>query len=122
MKLGQLPEGKSAEDVMSDFMQYLYKATELFIRESVNEGERLWNEVKDGGRIDFVFGHPNGWTGLPQQRMRRCAVAAGLVTDVHALGQVKFISEGEASALSCLADACDISEIKVSTRLTEAEA
>ena len=99
---------------MADFMRYLNTETVEFIKMRHANGEALWAEVLVNNRIDYVLGHPNGWVGLPQQRMRKCAVLGGLVAnDVEASKRVKFVTEGEASALSCLAEKLSAMELPV---------
>ena len=112
----ELPEGKCLEDILADFMGYLFGETKRFIERSVHDGVKLWEEVSSSKRIDFVFGHPNGWSGVPQQRMRQSAILAGLVrTSKDATDRVKFVTEGEASALSCLGDMVRTADIKASS-------
>ncbi|KLO12778.1 hypothetical protein SCHPADRAFT_940952 [Schizopora paradoxa] len=102
LEMDDLPSDKSAEDVMADLMSYLYKETLKYIEEHHADGVNILNQVRD--RIQFVFSHPNGWVGLPQQRYRKCAVIGGLLqSEDEATRRIRFISEGEASALSCLA-------------------
>ncbi len=111
-KLDDLPPNKSAEVVMGDFLRYLFAETIKYIKETTDDGEERWKEVKDN--IHFVLSHPNRWEGVPQTRFRRSAIYAGLVsTEDDARRRVKFVTEGEASALSCL----DIAKIKVSALL-----
>ncbi|KAL5485841.1 hypothetical protein ACEPAI_6883 [Sanghuangporus weigelae] len=101
LKLGELPPGKTAEEVMSDFLRYLVDETSRYISAThINENE-LWNKVKD--EAVYVHGHPNGWSGYTQQRYRSAAVKGGLVPDTNeGYNRIKFVTEGEASALSCL--------------------
>lgn len=99
--LPELPPGKTAIDVFGDFLKYLFSCARRFITQTHANGESLWQSVDS--RIDFIFGHPNGWEGLQQSKMRQAAVAAGLVTDSpdgHA--RVHFVTEGEASLHYCL--------------------
>lgn len=60
------------------------------------------DEVKQN--VHFVLGHPNGWVGQPQQRLRESAKLGGLVLSSEEVQEkVKFVTEGEASTLTCLA-------------------
>ncbi|KAH8117888.1 hypothetical protein DFH11DRAFT_864351 [Phellopilus nigrolimitatus] len=103
LDIGELPPGKSAVEVMGDFLHYLLVETASYIRESHANGADLWSQVKD--RAIFVLGHPNGWTGREQQRYRNSAILGGLVPDtVEGRKLVRFVAEGEASALACLSD------------------
>lgn len=86
---------------MGDYLRYLHEETASYIKICHSDGSNLWDEVKD--KAIFVLGHPNGWKGVPQQRYRTSAVLGGLIQDTaegHA--RVKFVTEGEASALACL--------------------
>lgn len=108
-RVDELPPNKTAEMVMGDFLRYLYDETVKYIKETTDDGEERWNAAKDN--VHFILSHPNKWEGVPQTRLRRSAIHAGLVSDEdEARRRVKFVSEGEASALSCL----DITTIKVS--------
>ena len=102
LKIANLPETKTATEVMGDFLRYLYIETIKYISVHHSDSADLLSSVSDHDR--FVLSHPNGWTGLPQQRMREAAVHGGLVDDMEdAHAKIRFVSEGEASALSCLA-------------------
>lgn len=116
LEMDDLPPDMSAEDVMADFMNYLYKETIKYIEEHHADGKSIVNQVRD--RIQFVFSHPNGWAGMPQQRYRRCAVLAGMLKNgEEARRRIRFVSEGEASALSCLASKFAPSPLPVSVEM-----
>lgn len=92
LSIDDLPEGKMADDVMSDYMRYLVDATRESIELTCTDGERKWKNFQDDKRIHFIFGIPNGWVGEPQDRMRRCAVTADLVaTEDAAQKIVEFV-------------------------------
>lgn len=97
------PYPKTGTGIMGDFLGYLYSETIKYIKSNqLVDGSELLESVSD--RIKFVLSHPNGWAGLPQQRMREAAVLGGLVKNYEdSLERISFVSEGEASALSCLA-------------------
>ncbi|PCH36674.1 hypothetical protein WOLCODRAFT_157373 [Wolfiporia cocos MD-104 SS10] len=97
----KLPPGKTVVQVLSDFMEYLYRCAKRFIIESHASGDSLWSSVED--RIDFVLSHPNGWEGPQQQHMRRAATLAGLVPDtLTGQSRIHFVTEGEASLYYCV--------------------
>lgn len=99
--LPPLPQGKSAIDVLSDYLGYLYDCARKYIQESHASGDLLWSSVQ--GRIDFVLSHPNGWEGSQQSKMRQAAVRAGLVPHTEAgRSRIHFVTEGEASLHFCL--------------------
>lgn len=96
-----LPDGKSAEEVLSDFLRYLFEETGKYITDFQSDGQDIWPKIRD--HANFVLAHPNGWTGPSQQKMRKSAVSAGLVSSLHeGHKRITFVTEGEASALSCL--------------------
>ncbi|PCH36693.1 hypothetical protein WOLCODRAFT_82535 [Wolfiporia cocos MD-104 SS10] len=107
----QLPHGKTAVQVLSDLLGYLYRCAKCFIVESHANGSSLWTSVED--RIDFVLSHPNDWEGSQQQHMRRAATMAGLVPDTL-MGQsrIHFVKEGEASLYYCVSQGLVESSIK----------
>lgn len=101
VEFGSLPPGKTAEQVMGDFLKYIYGEVKEYITKRQQGGEEIWNEVE--GRAIFVLAHPNGWQGLSQERYRESAALGGLISDARLdRGRVKFVTEGEASALACL--------------------
>ena len=103
LELGTLPDDLTPTKVMGDFLRYLYTEALEYIKTHHIDGREIIDEV--GDNKSFILSLPNGWTGLPQQRMREAAVVGGLVkNDNEARNKIKFVSEGEASALSCLAN------------------
>lgn len=102
LNISDLPQGKTAEEVAGNFLRYLLDETAFYIQNRHADGPQLWEQVKD--RAQFVLGHPNGWVGQPQQRLRRSAICGGLIPDTEeGRARVTFVTEGEASALACLA-------------------
>ena len=96
-----LPQGKSAVQVLADFMQYLFNCARNYITESHVSGASMWRSMENN--IEFILTHPNGWEGLQQQQIRRAAEIAGLVPggDEHA-GRIHLLTEGEASLHFCV--------------------
>ncbi|KIJ05580.1 hypothetical protein PAXINDRAFT_93272 [Paxillus involutus ATCC 200175] len=90
-----LPMGKSAAQVLGDFMRYLFTCTRTYIVESHARGVTLWRSVENS--IEFVLMHPNGWEGLQQQQIRRAAGLAGLIPsgDEHQ-ARIHLLTEGQA--------------------------
>ena len=112
LELGTLPNDLSPTKVMGDFLRYLYTEALEYIKTHHIDGREIINEV--GDNKSFILSLPNGWTGLPQQRMREAAVVGGLVkNDNEAQTKIGFVSEGEASALSCLANGLCPHNLKV---------
>ncbi len=99
--LPPLPPSKSVMEVFGDFMKYLMQCAERFIIDTHATISRSWRELRDSAI--FVIGHPNGWEGAQQARMRNSAVCARLVPDTpEGRSRVKFVTEGEASLHYCL--------------------
>lgn len=91
-----LPPNKTAVEVFSDFLRYLFECASSHIQKTHANGVALWTSVK--GQIDFVLSHPNGWEIVEQSRMRKAAVLAGLILDTTARhSRLSFVTEGEAS-------------------------
>ena len=112
LQLDTLPDDLSPTKVMGDFLRYLYTEALEYIKTHHIDGREIINEV--GDNKSFILSLPNGWTGLPQQRMREATVIGGLVkNDNEARNKIKFVSEGEASALSCLANGLCPHNLKV---------
>ena len=98
---------------MGDYLRYLHEETAAFIKLSHSDGNDIWEAVKD--RAIFVLGHPNGWKGLPQQRYRTSAILGGLIPDrIEEHKRIKFVTEGEASALACLSGGLGPPSLQVS--------
>ncbi|KAI0704701.1 hypothetical protein C8Q76DRAFT_801605 [Earliella scabrosa] len=102
--LRPLPPGKTILQVFGDFLKYLFGCAKKSISEAYEadkHGNLVWDSVKDS--IDFVLGHPNGWEGLQQAKMREAAVLGGLIPDTpEGRARVHFVSEGEASLQFCI--------------------
>ena len=96
-----LPRGKSIVQVLTDFINYLFRCAETYIQESYPG--YIWVSVKDD--IQFIFTHPNGWEGAQQQQIRRAIELAGLVPGTpDGRGRVRFLTEGEAGLHFCIWD------------------
>ncbi|KAF8557817.1 hypothetical protein OG21DRAFT_1595682 [Imleria badia] len=96
-----LPHGKSAVQVLGDFMRYLFTCARNYIIESHASGASMWRSMENN--IEFILTHPNGWEGLQQQQIRRAAEIAGLIPsgDEHA-SRIHLLTEGEASLHFCV--------------------
>ena len=99
--LPPIPFGKSAVDVLADFMRYLSHCTQKYIEDS--HGTNLWKSVES--HIQYVLTHPNGWEGPQQKQIRRAATLAGLVSNSpESQDRVHLLTEGEASLHFCVAN------------------
>jgi hypothetical protein len=96
-----LPQGKSAVQVLGDFMRYLFSCARNYIIETHASGASMWRSVENN--IEFILTHPNGWEGLQQQQIRHAAEIAGLIPsgDEHA-SRIHLLTEGEASLHFCV--------------------
>ncbi|OAX34711.1 hypothetical protein K503DRAFT_803366 [Rhizopogon vinicolor AM-OR11-026] len=92
-----LPRGKSAVQVLADFMRYLFQCARTYIQEA---HLNLWRSVENS--IEFVLTHPNGWEGPQQQQIRRAAELAGLISSNEEQSHVHLLTEGEASLHFCV--------------------
>ena len=98
---GEIPQDLTIQNIYSTFLRYLFDETGQFIETSLSDGKSIWSQVR--GRADFVLCHPNGWEGQYPESLRHAAVEAGLVPSYdEAQRRMTFLSEGEASALTCL--------------------
>ena len=112
-ELPPLPPNKTAEQVFGDFLRYLYKCTQEYIKETHTSGVGLWRSLRS--TTEFVLSHPNGWEGTQQTRMRNAAVYAGLVPgSPEGHSRIHFVTEGEASIHYCIANDFASDMIKVS--------
>lgn len=99
--LPPIPFGKSAVDVLADFMRYLFYCAQKYIEES--HGVNLWKSVEN--HIQYVLTHPNGWEGPQQKQIRRAATLAGLVSgSPEGQDRVHLLTEGEASLHFCVSN------------------
>ncbi|KAJ8595459.1 hypothetical protein M405DRAFT_759150 [Rhizopogon salebrosus TDB-379] len=94
-----LPRGKSAVQVLADFMRYLFQCARTYIQQSHFD---IWRSVENS--IEFVLTHPNGWEGPQQQQIRRAAELAGLISSKDGQSHVHLLTEGEASLHFCVAN------------------
>ena len=99
--LPPIPFGKSAVDVLADFMRYLFRCTQKYIEDS--HGIDLWKSVEN--HIQYVLTHPSGWEGPQQEQIRRAATLAGLVSSSpESQARVHLLTEGEASLHFCVSN------------------
>ena len=96
-----LPQDKTAEEILGDFLNYLYTSTQKYIKESHPAGTALWKSIENS--VEYVLSIPNGWEGSQQAQMRRAAIKAGLVAnDAQAQDRISVVTEGEASLHYCI--------------------
>jgi hypothetical protein len=97
----QLPPGKDIVDVYSDFMRYMLECTKQWFEDQYAEGDSTWRRLIP--QAHFIIGHPNGWEGAQQAKLRKAAVKAEFVPDnIKDRARIHFVTEGEASLHFCL--------------------
>ena len=89
-----LPPDKTKEDVLSDYLRYLYDCSRVFIEDTHADGVFLWRSLHD--EAHFILGHPATWGGKQHDVLRECMVQSGLLLDAHST-RMTFVSEGEAN-------------------------
>ncbi|KIK40952.1 hypothetical protein CY34DRAFT_24556 [Suillus luteus UH-Slu-Lm8-n1] len=92
-----LPQGKSAVEVLADFLRYLFQCARTYIQEC---HLNVWRSVENS--IEFVLTYPNGWEGQQQQQIRRAVELAGLISSKEEQSHVHLLTEGEASLHFCV--------------------
>ena len=111
-----LPPNRTAIQILSDFMEYLFQCTKTYIQETHASGRDMWASFENN--IDFVLSHPNGWEGPQQTQIRRAAVLAGLVPDSpEGQARIQLVTEGEASLHFCLSTEKTAGSFKVVCQL-----
>ncbi|KAI9572596.1 hypothetical protein HD554DRAFT_2014396 [Boletus coccyginus] len=102
--LPPLPSGKSADDVLTDFIKYLFECVKTYIHE--RHLGFPWSSVENS--IEFILTHPNGWEG-EQQRYCQAIVRAGLVPGTReGQSRVRMLTDGEAILHFCIANLIDV--------------
>lgn len=94
-----LPPGKSAVDVLTDFIKYLFQCAKFYIQE--RHLAFSWSSVEDS--IEYIITHPNGWETRQQQLYRQAVERAGLVpSTAEGRSRCHMITEGEGSLHFCV--------------------
>ena len=107
MVFGRLPRHLSNVQVMGDFLRY-------FVGETWKILEMKGLQALRDEAI-YVIAHPNEWRGAPQELYRTSAVIGGLIPDTNeGHKRIKFVTEGEATALACLRGKLDHGRLGVS--------
>jgi len=97
--LPPLPPGKSADDVLTDFIKYLFECVKSYIQD--HHIALTWSSIEHS--IDYIFTHPNGWEGEQQQKYHQAAERAGLIPSTpEGRSRVHMLTEGEASLHFCV--------------------
>ena len=99
--LPSLPPGKSAVDVLTDFIKYLFHCAKTYIQQ--HHSALAWSTIEDS--IEYIFTHPNGWEGAQQQQYRQAVERAGLIPSTpDGRSRVHMLTEGEAGLHYCVAN------------------
>ena len=99
--LHPLPPGKSAVDVLTDFIKYLFRCAKTYIEE--HHLAFTWSTIEHS--VEYIFTHPNGWEGVQQQQYRRAIASAGLIPSTpEGQSRVHMLTEGEASLHFCVSN------------------
>ncbi|KZV88104.1 hypothetical protein EXIGLDRAFT_679279 [Exidia glandulosa HHB12029] len=85
-----LPEGVPLERVYSDFLHYVFKHAQQFVKNVA-----MSNEVQEN--YDIVMAIPNAWDNRQQTFIRNAAVAANIFPRNFDPRRLLFVSESEAS-------------------------
>jgi hypothetical protein len=89
-----LPENKTKEDVLSDYLQYLFHCARDFIEDTHSDGISLWKSLHRD--THFILSHPTSWGGKQHDMLRECMAQSGLLPEAHS-SRLAFVSEGEAN-------------------------
>ncbi|KAJ7074548.1 hypothetical protein C8F01DRAFT_1043782 [Mycena amicta] len=95
-ELPPIPNHISLDQIYTDYLHFIGTQFRSSFRIAYANGDTLWNELEPS--MELVLSIPNGWEGGQQERMRRAAIAAGIV-DAKGGARVKFVTEAEASIL-----------------------
>ncbi|KAM6502894.1 hypothetical protein JOM56_002871 [Amanita muscaria] len=94
--LPDLPANVIVEDMLADYIEYLYDAAKAYILANHNID---LSDLK--GRVRYVLPLPNGWDNVQQQQVRRAVATAGLV-DSERSPDLILITEAEAQLNYCV--------------------
>jgi hypothetical protein len=99
LSLSSLPSGKTVDDVLTDFLGYIWEQLMIYIKTHYAEGGTIWTTLSR--TMEVILTTPNGWELEQQQRMRTAAIRAGLIADEQSGHRVRFVSEAEVTPLIC---------------------
>ncbi|KAH8110521.1 hypothetical protein DFH11DRAFT_1514250 [Phellopilus nigrolimitatus] len=99
--LPPLPSQKNITHVFADFLTYLSSCAQKFICDAQASLTGMWPTLI--ADAVFIIGHPNGWEGAQQSKLRRSAILSRLIPNTpEGRARVKFVTEGEASLHYCI--------------------
>ncbi|KAF8594079.1 hypothetical protein BDV93DRAFT_612002 [Ceratobasidium sp. AG-I] len=99
-RLDPLPLGVSLLQVYTDFLGYLLPHIKLFFEDQILDGEQIWSRYQP--EMEVVIAHPNNWGIREQTFLRHALIGAGLADTASAPGNIRFMTEAEASAYFCI--------------------
>jgi hypothetical protein len=97
LSLDPLPKGVTIDTIYADFFRYLYRHMQTFFEERELQGTKIWGDLSQRNKIEFVIAHPNGWTSKEQAFLRNTVVRGGLISKSGAAESVHMLTEAEAS-------------------------
>ena len=98
--LPPLPPGKSAIDILADFIKYLFQCAKTYIQE--HHLEFSWSSVEH--RNEYIFTHPNGWESVQQIYLQAIEIAGIIPSTGEGRPRVHILTEGEASLRFCIGE------------------
>ena len=97
--LPPLPPEKSAVDILTDFIKYLFKCAKTYIQNK--HVAFAWSTHENS--IEYIFTHPNSWEGMQEHPYCQAIERAGLVHSPPAgQSRVRMLTEGEANLHLCV--------------------
>ncbi|KAE8210217.1 hypothetical protein CF327_g5885 [Tilletia walkeri] len=99
--LEPLPANIPVAKILQDFLRFMVQSTKDFIADRVPDGGHLVANLAN--RTEYILTIPNGWEVEQQEMIRKCCIAAGLVTQERAKRYIHFLHEAEASINYCAA-------------------
>lgn len=104
--------GKEVEDVTADYLQRLWG-------HAISEIKRDFSSSIDGMPFRIVVGMPANWPLDAQQKMRRAAAKAGILSRRYGLETIlEFVAEPEAAAVAAFYEGNIQHDVEVSYRST----
>ena len=102
--LPPLPPGKSAIDVLTDFIKYIFCWAKTYIQE--HHLAFTWSTIEHS--IEYIFTHPNGWEGVEQLYSRAIECAGLIPSTPEGRSRVHILTEGEANLHFCVINLLDV--------------
>ena len=98
--LSPLPPGRSAVDVLTDFIKYLVNCSKTYIQQCYPGFTSSWSSIEDS--IEYVFTYPGGWADQRYLYFRAIERAGLVPSTPEGQLRVHMITEGEAGLHFCV--------------------